>query len=357
MPTHINSVIDRNNRFVVTTHTRPDGDAIGSQLALGRMLWKLGKEVLMISNDPPARNLDWLPGSDRVAIYDGSIDQREAIATADLIVVVDTNVEDRLGSLGEPVRHSNAEKLVIDHHPDGEDWFDHRYVRETASSTGELIFELLNERGLDVVDHELATALYVAIMTDTGSFRYSNVSATVHRVIADLIEKGGLDPELIHRNLYDSRTLAGLRLLSAALATVSLRFDDRLGLMTITGRMLDESGADRDDTEGLVNYLLTIDSVEVALLFFEVEAGTKVSFRAQGDAEVHRWAQSFGGGGHRKAAGAFLKEPVESAMKKVLAVAGKYLDDGAKPDDSDVLSAEDANYLNSLLAMKDRDSS
>ncbi len=357
MPTHINSIIDRNNRFVVTTHTRPDGDAIGSQLALGLMLSKLGKEVLLISADPPARNLDWLPESGRVQIYDGSIAQREFIASADLIVVVDTNVEDRLGSLGEPVRHSGAEKMLIDHHPDGENWFDHRYVRESASSTGELIFELITDRGLHLIDHDLATALYVAIMTDTGSFRYSNVSATVHRIIADLIEHGKLDPELIHRKLYDSRTMAGLRLLSAALATVSLRFDDRLGLMTITGRMLDETGADRDDTEGLVNYLLTIDSVEVALLFFEIEAGTKVSFRAQGDAEVHRWAQSFGGGGHRKAAGAFLKEPADSAVKKVLAVAGKYLGDDADRGEADALSPEDATYLNSLLAMKDKDSS
>ncbi|MBT8400520.1 MAG: DHH family phosphoesterase, partial [Rhodothermia bacterium] len=199
MSTHTNSIIDRNHRFVVTTHTRPDGDAIGSQLAMGRMLSKLGKDVLLISADPPARNLDWLPGSGQVEIYDGSIAQREFIAAADLIIVVDTNVEDRLGSLGEPVRHSGAEKMVIDHHPDGENWFDHRYVRESASSTGELIFELITDRGLDLIDHDLATALYVAIMTDTGSFRYSNVSATVHRIIADLIENGSLDPEFIHR--------------------------------------------------------------------------------------------------------------------------------------------------------------
>jgi len=194
-------------------------------------------------------------------------------------------------------------------------------------------------------------------MTDTGSFRYSNVSATVHRVVADIIEQGDLDPEIIHQNLYDSRSMAGLRLLSASLGTASLRYDGRLGYMVVTGRMLNETGADRDDTEGLVNFLLTVESVDAALLFFEVEAGTKISFRSKRDVEVHEWAQSLGGGGHRKAAGAFLKLPLEQAMKKVISSASKYLD-GPTADEggSDGLSPEDKSYLSSLTELKQRDS-
>ncbi len=354
MTTEIQSLIDRSDTFVVTTHTRPDGDAVGSQVAFGRFLQKIGKAVTLVGVDGPARNLEWIPGVDDVHVFDGGLDLRERIDRADVIAVVDTNVADRLGSLAAPILHASGKKVVIDHHPNGESWFDVRYVRESASSTGELVFELIKARDLEIIDHEIATALYVAIMTDTGSFRYSNVSARVHRVVADIIEQGDLDPEAIHQNLYDSGTIHGLRLLSAALNTVSLRYDGRLGYMVISSRMLTEAGADRDDTEGLVNYLLSIEGVEVAILFFETEAGTKISFRSKGTVEVHDWAASFGGGGHRKASGAFLSTPLESVLPRVLDSAEKYLGSTAD-NDAGTLSSEDREYLSSLMQIKARD--
>ncbi len=355
MTTEIQSLIDRSETFVVTTHTRPDGDAVGSQLALGRFLTKIGKKVTLVSADGPARNLEWIPGVDTVQVFDGGLDLRERIDAADVVAVVDTNVADRLGSLADPILHASGTKVVIDHHPNGESWFDVRYVRESASSTGELVFELIESRDIELIDHDLATALYVAIMTDTGSFRYSNVSARVHRVVADIIERGDLDPESIHQNLYDSGTIHGLRLLSAALNTVSLRNDGRLGYMVISSRMLNEAGADRDDTEGLVNYLLSIDGVEVAILFFETEAGTKISFRSKGDVEVHYWAQSLGGGGHRKASGAFVSARLDSVLPRVLDSAEKYLGTGLDAGTGS-MSSEDRDYLSSLMQIKARDS-
>jgi phosphoesterase RecJ-like protein len=349
-----NEFINRFHRFVISTHTRPDGDAIGSQLALGRLLTSLGKEVFLINADPPARNLEWLPGCDDVHLFDGGIAQREAIAQADVMAVVDTNVADRLGSLADAVRHAGARKLLIDHHPGSESWFDHSYVRETASSTGQLIFELIEDRHLDLLDEDLATNLYVAITTDTGSFRYSHMSAEVHRVAAALIERGGLTPETIHQRLYDTRTLSSLRLLSAALGTTTLRFDGRLGYMVIPRDMLQESGADRDDTEGLVNYVLSIDGVEVALLFFETEAGTKISFRSRGNVVVHEWARSLGGGGHHLAAGAFVRTDVDEAIETVVPQAERLYGWDAKGGDSDDLSPEDQSYL-SLMEVKAKD--
>ena len=347
-----NAFIDRYDRFVISTHTRPDGDAIGSQLALGRLLSKLGKHVFLVNADPPARNLEWLPGCDEVRIFDGGLEQREAIASADVIAVVDTNVEDRLGTLGEAVRHASAKKLLVDHHPEAESWFDHAYVRETASSTGQLIFELIEERDLNLLDHDLATNLYVAIMTDTGSFRYSHMSATVHRVTAELIERGTLSPELIHQKLYDTRSLGSLRLLSAALGTTTLRFDGRLGYMVISKDMLQESGADRDDTEGLVNYVLSIEGVEVALLFFESEAGTKISFRSRGKVFVHEWARSLGGGGHHLASGAFVRADVATTIDSVVPQAERFYGWDAKGADRDDLSPEDHSYLSTLMEVK-----
>ncbi|MDX1740076.1 MAG: DHHA1 domain-containing protein, partial [Rhodothermales bacterium] len=280
--------------------------------------------------------------------------QREAIAHADVIAVVDTNAADRLGSLAEAVRHSGAEKLLIDHHPDAETWFDHRYVRETASSTGQLVFELIEDRDLDLLDGDLAANLYVAIMTDTGSFRYSHMSADVHRVTATLIERGGLTPEVIHQRLYDTRTLSSLRLLSAALGTTTLRFSGRLGYMVVSSDMLRESGADRDDTEGLVNYVLSIDGVEVALLFFETESGTKISFRSRGNVVVHDWARSLGGGGHHLAAGAFVRTDVGDAIETVVPQAERFYGWDAKGADGDDLSPEDQSYL-TLLEVKAKD--
>jgi phosphoesterase RecJ-like protein len=350
-----NALIDRFDRFVITTHTRPDGDAIGSQLALGRLLTKLGKQVLMINADSPARNLEWLPGADDIAIFDGSIAQREEIIAAHVIAVVDTNTEDRLGTLGEPIRNAPAIKLLIDHHPYAESWFDHEYVRETASSTGQLVFEIIEQREVELLDAELATNLYVAIMTDTGSFRFSNMSSSVHRVTATLIDSGGLRVEDIHQRLYDTRTLGSLRLLSASLATATLRYGGRLGYMVISKHMLQEAGADRDDTEGLVNYVLSIDDVEVALLFFETEAGTKVSFRSKGTVHVHDWARSLGGGGHRMASGAFVRMDVDHAIKKVISLTERFAGWDSKGADLDDLTPEDRSYLSTLMEEKARD--
>ncbi len=351
----VNDLIDRNDRFVVTTHTRPDGDAIGSQLGFGQYLEKLGKQVLYINADPPARNLEWLPGCSEIEIFDGGIDQRETIAAADVIAILDTNVEDRLGALGEPVRNASAEKLLIDHHPLGETWFDEVYVREDSSSTGQLVFEIIKDRDARLLESDIATNLYVAIMTDTGSFRYSHMTATVHLVTAELISAGGLRPEDIHRKLYDTRSLASLRLLSASLATTTLKFGGRLGYMVIRKNLLQESGADRDDTEGLVNYVLSVDGVEVAILFFETEAGTKISFRSKGNVHVHEWARALGGGGHRLASGAFVGEDAGSAIRTVLGLTERYTGWDLKGTDVDGLTREDRAYLSTLLQAKEKD--
>ncbi|RMF65444.1 MAG: bifunctional oligoribonuclease/PAP phosphatase NrnA, partial [Bacteroidetes bacterium] len=140
---HLLALLREKKRFVISTHTRPDGDAIGSQLALAFFLEKLGKDVAMINTDAAPYNLSWMPGADRVEVFDGSLQQREKIDRADVIVVVDTNTEERLGKPGNAIRSSGAVKVLIDHHPAPEGWFDLTYRREEASSTGELIYELV----------------------------------------------------------------------------------------------------------------------------------------------------------------------------------------------------------------------
>lgn len=337
-------VLATHDRFVLTTHRRPDGDAIGSVLALGRFLEKKGKSVYVLTADPTAHNLTWMAGAEDVAVFSGSLAQRKAIATAEVALVLDTNAEDRLGKAGKPIRASGAVKVLIDHHTHPEGWFDVVYRREDASSTGELVYEIITAIDADAIDRDIAAALYTAIMTDTGSFRFSNVTPRIHRIIADLLERGGINPDDIHGAVYDTRSVYGLRLMGRAFDTLRLLHDGVVGYMVISQRMLEETGADRDDTEGLVNYILSIEGTKAALLFIESEAGVKVSFRSKGAMHVHTWAQAFGGGGHRNASGAYQKGTLDDVIRKILDVAPRYLDLG-DPSDEIELTAEDDDLL------------
>jgi len=351
----------RHQRFVLTTHIKPDGDALGSQLALRRLLQKMGRDVYLINSDPPPSNLTWMPGIDQVEVFKGTLSQRERIDQADVICVLDTNALDRLGDLAPAVEASRARKLLIDHHTAPEDWFDLQYVRDTASSTGELVYELVCAVDPNLIDHELATALYVAIMTDTGSFRFNTVTPTVHRIVADLLERGGLSTEAIHSAIFDTRTPESMRLLGLALRNLQLRYDGKVAYMVLSRRMFNETGASTEDTEGFINHLLSIRGVRVALLFTEIEKGVKISFRSKGDYHVNEWARAFGGGGHRNAAGAFVENAaLDALVDAVLAAAPRYLPQLETPsagNASGTLSSEDASYLSALLHQKSQASS
>ena len=346
------TLIEKHERFFITTHTRPDGDALGSEVAFGRFLDKLGKKAAVINSDPPPMNMDWLPGLDDALVFDGSIEQRKRVDDADVLFVLDTNARDRLGKLNGPVLGARGIKALIDHHTHPEEWFDVTYSRQTASSTGELIYEIIAAYDPELIDAEIATALYAAIMTDTGSFRYSSVTPALHRMTADILERGSISPAPIHIAVYDTRTTESLRLLGRVLETITLLYEGQVAYVAITPRMLKETGASSEDTEGFVNYALSIEGVKAAILFFETEGGTKMSFRSKGDAHVNDWARAFGGGGHKNASGAYLTKPLEVAIEKVTEAAPRYLPLDP-PDDGDVeLTDEDDAYLSSLLEMK-----
>lgn len=348
-------LIEKHQRFFISTHIRPDGDALGSELALAHFLKKLGKDVAVINSDPPPMNLDWLPGGDMVHVFDGSLAQRERIDGADVLFILDTNAIDRLGKLAAPVRSSHGIKALIDHHTHPEVWFDVTYERETASSTGELIYELIAAYDPDMIDTEIASALYAAIVTDTGSFRYSSVTPALHRIVADILERGDLSPASIHIAVYDTRTTESLRLLGRVLESITLRYNGEIAYVVVTPRMLRETGASSEDTEGFVNYALSIEGVRVAIMFLETENGTKMSFRSKADAHVNMWARALGGGGHKNASGAYLRVPLEEAIDQVMAAAPRFLE--IEPEESGQvdLSDEDASYLSSLMELKSQE--
>lgn len=343
-------------RYVLTTHVRPDGDAIGSTLALARVLERLGKTVTVALADAPPDTLAELPGAAELTPFDGSVARREAIARADAVVVLDANQRARLGDVGPALAAATgAESFLIDHHTMPEDWFDARYVRESASSTGELVYEIVEAweeaTGETLLDLDTATLLYAAVMTDTGSFRYPATTARVHRLVADLMERTGLSPTPVHEAIYDGKRLGALRLLADALRTITLHASGRVATMTLSRRLLQASEAHTDETEGFVNYALSLRGVDVAILFTETANGVKISFRSKGDNHVHEWARAFGGGGHRNASGAFVKRPLDALVADVVAAAPRFLPGYVSDAVPDVAAVGDDDLL-ALLRQK-----
>ena len=343
------SLVEKHDRLFLTSHIRPDGDALGSEVAFASFLAKLGKQVTVLNSGPPPMNMEWLPGIRDIGVFDGSLAHRQCIDEAGAVFVLDTNVENRLGKLAGPVRGARGAKALIDHHTHPEDWFDVRYVSTTVSSTGELVYGIVAACDPDLIDARIATALYTAIMTDTGSFRYQGVTPKLHRIVADIMERGAIVPALIHSAIFDHRSMAGLHLLGRTLETVRLYCGGRVAAITVTPRMLEDTGASSEETEGFVNYVLSIDRVEAAVLFLETARGTKMSFRSQGDIPVDKWARVFGGGGHKNASGAFLLEPLEKARDKVIRAAPRYIGVSASDENDPALSTEDDVDLAFLL--------
>jgi bifunctional oligoribonuclease and PAP phosphatase NrnA len=336
-------------RLVLTTHQRPDGDALGSQIALTLFLRKLGKMVWMLNADSPPRNLDWMLDLAEVKTYTGALKQLKVVTEADALVVLDTGALHRLGDLGQPFRNAAGHKILIDHHPEPETWFDTSFVETTAAATGEMVYDLIAAHDADLIDTQIATALYAAIMTDTGSFRYGATTARTHRIAADLLERGDIAPEPIHISIYDNRQASGLRLLSRALDTITTVYDGKLAYVVVSLQTLEASGARSDEAEGLTGYPLSLDGVEAVVMFLETPSGIKCSFRSKGDVAVNGWARRFGGGGHRNAAGAyFAGRPLRQVLDEVIAAAPKYLDFGDEYEAKGELSEQDIALLASF---------
>ena len=335
-------------RVVITTHLRPDGDALGSQIALGLFLRKLGKEVSLINSDPAPRNLEWMTDITPVTTFTGALKQLKRINEADTLVVVDTGVEERIGKLGPSWRDAPGVKLLIDHHPGPENWFDHQYLRVDAAAAGEMVYELIAAHDPDLIDGEIATALYAAIMTDTGSFRYGSTTARVHQITADLLERGDIAPEPIHVAIFDTRMPSTLRLLSRALETITTVYDGQLAYVVVSLDAMNGVGARSDEAEGIVSYPLSLEGVKAAVIFLETPSGIKCSFRSKGALAINGWARAFGGGGHRNAAGAYIREPLRDVIDRVIASAPTHLDLGEEYELSDEIGADDLALLASF---------
>ncbi|HEX7051480.1 MAG TPA: bifunctional oligoribonuclease/PAP phosphatase NrnA [Longimicrobiales bacterium] len=305
--------------IVLTTHVNADGDGAGSEAALAAWLAARGKRVAIVNPTPfPAAYRHLITDPDQVG-DPGSERAAWAIERAELFVVLDTNEPRRLGKIARAFGERPV--VVIDHHPPSESAIPGDGLRDpTACATGELVYDLLQviDPGIEPWPPFVAEAIYTAILTDTGSFRFANTTPRAHRIVADLIERG-VDPEAVYRRLFASVPLRRIRLLQAALGRLEADPDLPVTWITVPRAVTAELSATSEDLDGIVEYARSIEGTEVALLFRETPDGaTKVSLRSNGEVDVNAVARRFGGGGHVKAAGALIGMPLAVAREDVL---------------------------------------
>lgn len=301
----------------MSTHLNADGDGAGSEVALAAWLRDRGAKAWIVNPTPFPDRFGFLMPVSGWALEAGSPEAREACAYADLAVVLDTGEVPRLGRVKPMIE--TLPTVVIDHHPPGDRSIEGtKLIDPRASATGELVYDLIAAAGAHwtpVTD----VAIYVAIMTDTGSFRFSNATADCHRIVAELVERG-VDPEQVHRRVYGVLEPRGLRLLQASLGELELDERGSVAWMTVPLEAYRSLGATPDDLEGLVDYPRSLKGIEVGILFRALEDGaTKVSLRSNGSVDVNDVARRFGGGGHVKAAGALVARPLEEVRSEVVA--------------------------------------
>jgi phosphoesterase RecJ-like protein len=301
---------------VLTTHINADGDGAGSEVAVAAWLRARGHRAWIINPTPFPNSLDFLLPHREWALDPGSARAGEVAKGAELALVLDTGEVPRIGSVLRLIR--SLPTVVIDHHPPGPDPIPGISFRDpTACATGELVFDLLLGAG-GPWPEDTVRGLYVALLADTGSFRFSNTTPDTHLIASSLIQRGA-DPEELARLVYGDLPLRKLRLLHASLSELEVDPEGELAWMTVPKDAFEELGAQSDDLEGLVDYPRNLRGVEVGLLFRETPRGaTKVSFRSNGDLDVNALARQFGGGGHVRAAGALVEGPLHLVRGKVL---------------------------------------
>lgn len=324
----VKELLSTKKNIVVIGHKNPDGDAIGSCVALSMFLTKKGhsSQVVMPNNFPDF--LQWMPGSDAIIIHETQKEESsKAIAAADLIFTLDFNALDRTGDVQQPLEASNAKFIMIDHHQQPDDYTVATYSDVTMSSTCEMVYHFMDALDdLDTLTPDICTLLYTGIMTDTGSFRFSSTSATTHRVIAHLIEQGA-DNSVIHESIYDTNTPDRLRLLGVALKNLEILPEYNTAYISLSQKDLDKNNFKKGDTEGFVNYALSVQGIIFAVIFIESKQDNiiKMSLRSKGDFSVNEVARKhYHGGGHTNAAGGKSDKSLTKTITEFISILPEY---------------------------------
>ncbi|SMG51944.1 phosphoesterase RecJ domain-containing protein [Marivirga sericea] len=323
----ITAEIKAADHIVITSHKSPDGDSIGSSLGLLRFIEKLGCTARVCQPDPAPAFLDWLDTSSFLVMTEKPEAVTEAFKTADLIFCLDYNATNRVGSaMQELLEVSDCKKIMIDHHLDPEDFATLSVSKTSASSTSELIVELIEQsENAALLDSEIGTPLYLGILTDTGSFRFPSTSPRTHQVLARILT-AGVEHHLIHEALSDNNTASKLRLQGYAMSEKLEIMDDyQVAIISLSKEELAKYDYQKGDTDNLANQALSITGMKAAVVFTERDGIIKMSFRSKGENPVNILAsENFNGGGHANAAGGMSELSVNETLDKIKSLVPKY---------------------------------
>ncbi|MBU2920865.1 bifunctional oligoribonuclease/PAP phosphatase NrnA [Winogradskyella psychrotolerans] len=330
--TKIKALLSAPKNIVIVPHRNPDGDAMGSTLALYHYLKLHNHDAKVIAPNDYPDFLKWLPGDDTVLKFESQqAESNLLIDKADIIFTLDFNAFHRAGhQMADVLEKSSAIKIMIDHHQQPDDYATFMYSDVNMSSTCEMVYnfiEMLSDT--DKINATIATCLYVGIMTDTGSFRFPATTSKTHAVIGHLIDKGA-DNSQIHNNIYDTNSYSRLQLLGRAMQNLKVIPELRTAYITLSQAELDEFNFKKGDTEGFVNYALSLKGIIFATIFIENKQDNiiKISLRSKGDFSVNEFSRAyFNGGGHTNAAGGRSEDDMQTTINKFISILPQYKQD------------------------------
>ena len=326
--TSIKQLLSTKKKIVIVPHKNPDGDAIGSTLGLFHYLIKGDHNVhVLVPNDYPPF-LKWMPGSDTILKYDSQTKISDSLINeADIIFTLDFNAFHRTGNMETVLTESSALKIMIDHHQAPDHYATYMYSDVSMSSTCEMVYNFIDMLGdANTIDSNIATCLYVGIMTDTGSFRFRSTTSTTHNIVAKLIEKGANNTD-IHNNVYDTNRYERMQLLGCALTNLRVIPESKAAYITLSQDELQKYNYKKGDTEGVVNYGLSLDGIVLAAIFIEdrKEGIIKISLRSKGNFSVNEMSRAhFEGGGHTNAAGGKSNLSLQKTIEKFISILPSY---------------------------------
>jgi phosphoesterase RecJ-like protein len=309
-------LVRHHERFLLTSHIRPDCDALGSELGMAAILKTLGKDVKIVNGQATPANLSFLDPKGQIKALHEDIGVPE-LEDRQVLMILDTSAWAQLGPMGEVVKTTKAKKIIVDHHVSEDDLGATSFKNTSAEATGRLVAEAAEQLGVSLTE-AIATPLYAALATDTGWFRFPSSSPLTYRLAARLMEAGA-SPSKIYGSLYEQETLGRCRLRGVILSRLETEFEGRLVHTYVKKDDFAQTGAAPQDTEDAINLSLAISGTEFAVILVEQQTGGfKLSFRSRCGLDCSQIAGHFGGGGHKAAAGAFIDEPLEIARERVL---------------------------------------
>lgn len=299
----------QSKKIYIASHVQPDGDNLGSMLALGLAFKKIKKEVYLVKTDPVPKDFAFLPGSE----YIKELDNYNSI---DLFIALDSGDVERLGHNKKLIKKADF-VINIDHHISNTNYGDINIVDTKSSSTAELVFKLIKTLDIDI-DKEIGTCIYTGISTDTGNFMYESTSPKTHLIAAELLDLG-IDKKSINLNIYQNKSLEKTKLFIKTLENLEIYLNDKIAIVQVTRDMLSDTGAKMEDTNGIISFVRDIENIEVAIMLKEFgENEFKVSMRSKEYIDVSEVCSKFGGGGHVRAAGCTIKEPSKLAKELLI---------------------------------------